>query len=70
MCFYEYFSKLPDTINQKLSYKMKTNRRRFIRIACVTGTGMMAADMTGMSSVQSNKQSDPFASTKKISEEE
>ena len=28
---------------------MKTNRRRFIRIAGVTVTGMMAADMTGMS---------------------
>ncbi len=49
---------------------MKTNRRRFIRIAGVTATGMMAADMTGMSSVQRIGQSDPFAGTKKTSEEE
>ena len=49
---------------------MKTNRRRFIKIAGVTVTGMMAADMTGMSTVQKNKQSDPFANTKKISEQE
>ncbi len=49
---------------------MKTNRRRFIKVAGVTVTGMMAADMAGMSTVQKNKQSDPFADTKKISEEE
>ena len=49
---------------------MKTNRRRFIKVAGVTVTGMMAADMAGMSTVQKNKQSDPFAHTKEISEQE
>jgi hypothetical protein len=49
---------------------MKTNRRRFIKVAGVTVTGMMAADMAGMSTVKKNKKSEPFANTKKISEEE
>jgi hypothetical protein len=49
---------------------MKTNRRRFIKVSGVTVTGMMATDLAGMSTIQKNKQSGPFADTKKISEEE
>jgi len=48
---------------------MKTNRRNFIRIAGVAGTGIIASGMTSKESEKSNKQSDPFAHTKKISEE-
>ena len=49
---------------------MKTNRRRFIRIAGVTVTGMMASDLTGMGNGKKIKQSEPFANTKIISEQE
>ena len=48
---------------------MKTNRRRFIRIAGFTVTGMIATDMTGMNTGQRIKQSDSFAHTKKITEQ-
>ena len=49
---------------------MKTNRRRFISIAGVTVTGMMASDLAGMGNGKKTKQSDPFAHTKIISEQE
>jgi hypothetical protein len=46
---------------------MKTDRRNFIKAVGVAGTGMITAGMTGVTSGNSNKQSDPFANTKKIS---
>jgi hypothetical protein len=48
---------------------MKTNRRRFIKIAGVTATGMIATDMITMSAGNRIRQSGSFANTKKISEE-
>ena len=48
---------------------MKTNRRRFLKIAGVTVTGMMATDMSGINTGERIKQSDAFSHTKKISEQ-
>jgi hypothetical protein len=49
---------------------MKTNRRRFITIAGVTVTGIMAADMTAIGNGKRRKPSDPFSDAKIISEQE
>jgi hypothetical protein len=48
---------------------MKTDRRRFIKIAGVTGTGMMASGMAPLDARQGITRTDHFANTKKISEE-
>ncbi len=49
---------------------MKTDRRNFIRIAGVAGTGTMATGMTSRDSGKTNKNSDPFAHTKAVTEQD
>ena len=49
---------------------MKTDRRRFIKTAGVTVTGLLATDMTGTNAGQGIEQKDAFANTKRISEQE
>jgi len=48
---------------------MKTDRRNFIRISGVAGTGMITMGMTSRVRSNQNKKSDPFAHTKKVSEQ-
>ena len=49
---------------------MKTNRRNFIKIAGVTGTGMLTTGVTSNCTGGLNEKSGPFADTKEISEQE
>ncbi len=48
---------------------MKTDRRDFLKIAGVTGTGMVSTRMTSQDSAQSSKRSGPFARTKEVTEQ-
>ncbi len=49
---------------------MKTDRRNFIRIAGVAGTGILTTGMTSKDTGKQNKKTDPFAKTKELSEQE
>jgi predicted dehydrogenase len=49
---------------------MKTDRRNFIKIAGVAGSGMIANGMVSGNGMEKAKKSDPFAHTKEISEQE
>ena len=48
---------------------MKTDRRDFIKISGIAGAGIVTTSMTTKDADRGNKKSDPFANTKKISEQ-
>jgi len=49
---------------------MKTDRRNFIKVAGLAGTGIIATGIKGINPGQGKRKRDPFAQTKKISEAE
>ena len=49
---------------------MKTDRRTFIKIAGIAGTGMISSCSMSTDTVQRSKNSDPFLHTKKVAEQE
>jgi len=49
---------------------MKTDRRNFLKTAGVAGTVFLAAGVSGTESARKPRKSDPFAHTKRVSEEE